>query len=143
PKDSAAGRKQFGRCMEERRRQESLEADWKAVERGWCLGDKTFKEELLEQMHQRRGDHYGPELPQADIVHAAKLLQPEFRKRGWTPAELNRRRKADREKIEIAWRLRRETTMTLKWIAQRLHMGSWTHVSNCLVERRKREEKCK
>jgi len=30
-------------------------------------------------------------------------------------------------------RLRRESIMTLKWIAQRLHMGSWTHVSNCLA----------
>ena len=29
-----------------------------------------------------------------------------------------------------ARRLRRETTMTLKWIAQRLQMGSWTYVSN-------------
>ena len=28
--------------------------------------------------------------------------------------------------------LRQQTTMTLKWIAQRLHMGSWTYVSNLL-----------
>jgi hypothetical protein len=26
--------------------------------------------------------------------------------------------------------------MTLKWIARRLHMGSWTHVSNCLARHR-------
>jgi hypothetical protein len=30
-------------------------------------------------------------------------------------------------------RVRRESTMTLKWIAQRLHMGIWTYVSNCLA----------
>ena len=28
--------------------------------------------------------------------------------------------------------LRQQTTMTLKWIAQRLHTGSWTYVSNLL-----------
>ena len=33
--------------------------------------------------------------------------------------------------------------MTLKWIAQRLRMGTWTHVSNCLGQRRKENEKCK
>jgi len=44
--------------MEHRRRQESPDADWKAVEGGWFLGDKAFKEELLAQMHERRKDHY-------------------------------------------------------------------------------------
>ena len=33
-----------------------------------------------------------------------------------------------------ARRLRQETTMSLKWIALRLHMGSWTYVSNLLNE---------
>jgi len=33
----------------------------------------------------------------------------------------------------MALRLRRENIMTLKWMAQRLHMGSWTQVSNCLA----------
>ena len=44
-----------------------------------------------------------------------------------------KRRKGDREKVKMALRLRRESIMTLKWIAQRLQMGSWTHVSNCLA----------
>jgi len=34
--------------------------------------------------------------------------------------------------VRIARRLRQETTMTLAWIARRLHMGVWTHVSNLL-----------
>jgi hypothetical protein len=33
-------------------------------------------------------------------------------------------RKGHRKKVEIALRLRRETTMTLAWIAQRLQMGA-------------------
>jgi hypothetical protein len=28
--------------------------------------------------------------------------------------------------------------MSLKWIAQHLHMGSWTHVSNLLRREKKR-----
>jgi hypothetical protein len=53
--------------------------------------------------------------------------------RKWEEANLVKRRKGDPEKVKIALRLRRESIMTLKWIAQRPHMGSWTHVSNCLA----------
>lgn len=132
PQDSPAGRRQFARLLEQRRRQETPQTNWKAVERGWCLGDKEFKAELLAQMHGRRGDHYGPELREADTLHAERLVREELRRRGWTEAELGRRRKGDPQKVQIAWRLRRQSTMTLKWIAQRLKMGAWTHVSNCL-----------
>jgi len=39
-----------------------------------------------------------------------------------------------RAKVLLARRLRLETTMSLKWIAERLLMGSWTCVSNLLNE---------
>jgi len=45
---------------------------------------------------------------------------------------LARRHKGDAGRVRIAWRLRQETIMTLAWIAQRLRMGAWTHVSNLL-----------
>jgi len=141
PQDSTAGRKRFGQCMEHRRREEGPKSDWKAVERGWFLGDEQFKHELLAQMHQRRGDHYGPELREADQLHAERILKEQLRQRGWTEAELSRRRKGDPEKVQMASQLRAHTTMTLKWIAQGLKMGAWTHVSNCLVQNRK-SEKC-
>jgi len=127
--------------MEERRRQESDGSEWKAVRRGWCLGDKAFKKELPEQMHEGRGDHYGEELREADTEHAEGVLAAELRRRRWTESQLRNRRKGDPGKVEIAWRLRRETTMTLRWIADRLHMGTWTSVSNCLTEKRKLNEK--
>ncbi len=143
PKDSPAGRRHFGRCMEGRRRQESPQSNWRAVERGWFLGDQQLKEELLAQMHERRQDHYGAELREADLVHAERVLGEELSRRGWSEPDLGRRRKGDPEKVEIAAQLRARTTMTLKWIAQRLKMGAWTHVSNCLVQKRKDEEKGK
>ena len=37
--------------------------------------------------------------------------------------------------LALARRLRQETTMSLKWIAQRMHVGSWTYVSNLLREK--------
>jgi hypothetical protein len=36
------------------------------------------------------------------------------------------------EKMRMAGRLRQETTVTLKWIAQRLQMGTWTNLNHHL-----------
>ena len=113
------------------------------VERGWCLGDEEFRAQLLAQVGQWRADPYGEELRQADEAHARALRQKELPARGWAEADLAERQQGDREKLDMAWRLRQETTMSLKWIAQRLHMGSWTYLSNLLVLRRKGAERIK
>ena len=46
PKDSAAGREEFGRQME-RRRQEEESADYRWIQRGWRLGGWTYVSNLL------------------------------------------------------------------------------------------------
>jgi len=79
---------------------------------------------------------------EADAAQAERAVAEKLRRRGWREAELTLRRKADPENVGMAWRLRRETAMALKWIAKRLKMGVWTHVSNCLVEKRKQNENC-
>jgi len=88
------------------------------------------------------GTHYGPELREADAVHAEELVQAELRRRHWTEAQLEGRPKGDAVKVEIAWRLRQQSTMTLKWIAQRLRMGSWTYASNCLAQKHRESAVC-
>ena len=42
----------------------------------------------------------------------------------WTESQLSSRRKGEAGKVQMAWRLRRETTMTLRWRAHRLQMGT-------------------
>jgi hypothetical protein len=56
----------------------------------------------------------------------------ELRQRGWKAEDLARRRNGDKHKREIALRLRRETTMTWEWIAQRLAMGAAGYAANCV-----------
>ena len=107
---------------------------WKGLRRGWCLGDKAFRKALLDQMKERRGvNHYGEERFESDEAKAEGILDEELRRRGWRPEELQARRKGDKNKVRMAARLRRETTMTLKWIAEHLAMASWTNVSNLLA----------
>ena len=65
---------------------------------------------------------------------AERIVREEVERLGWREEELWVRRKGHRAKVLLARRLRQETTMSLKWIAERLHMGSWTYVSNLLNE---------
>jgi len=132
PKDSVAGRRQFERLMEEGRRAEDPE-QWKALRRGWCYGEETFRAELLEQMGRQIGtQHGGSERQETAMAKAERLLAEELQRRGWSDEELSRRRKADRGKLEIAERLRSETTMTWAWIATHLHMGTAGYAANVL-----------
>jgi hypothetical protein len=48
---------------------------------------------------------------------------------------LERRRKGDAQKLQMARRLRKETTMTWNWIADQLHMGVGASVANRLRNR--------
>ena len=51
---------------------------------------------------------------------------------------LHGRRNSDPQKVRIAARLRRETTMTLERVANRLCLGASAHVSS-LLQRRNQE----
>ena len=55
PKDSVAGREELENYLEVRRAQED-DGEWKRIRRGWCLGNATFRQELLAQAHTRAGD---------------------------------------------------------------------------------------
>jgi REP-associated tyrosine transposase len=139
PKDSAAGRAEFRRQMEQRRREE-LEQQWKPIRRGWCFGEESFREELLAQMSGRMGEHhYGLERRESAEEKAERIVKEELAKAGWRPEELAKRAKGDSVKLAVALRLRGDTTMTLKWISQRLEMGAWTHLNKRLYEQRRGE----
>jgi putative transposase len=132
PKDSAAGREQFERMMEERRQHDEPE-EWKALRRGWCFGEEAFRMELLEQMSEKIGVHHGGgERIETAKAKAERIVAEEMARRGWNEAELEKRRKSDAEKINIARRLRAETTMTWGWIAERLVMGTSGYTADSL-----------
>jgi hypothetical protein len=91
----------------------------------WCVGSEQFRQELLLQMNTVSVQSYaGPEWQESAEKKALRILSEELRRRGWDLEELKRRRKGDPQKIQIARRLRDQTTMTLAWIAQSLSMGA-------------------
>jgi hypothetical protein len=123
-KDSAAGRQVFEQQME-RRRLADLEQEFGTLERSWYIGGEQFRQELLEQVHTPPGpSHFGEAVQEAVEARAERLVADALRGLGWNEQELLRRPKGHPAKVEIARRLRSQTTMSVAWIAQRLSMGS-------------------
>lgn len=132
PGDTPAARREFALRMEARRAAD-LDHEWKPVRHGWCLGSQEFRKGLLEEMRGRAGpNHGGEERRESEAAWAEQLVAEELRRRRWTAAELEQRRKGDTQKLTMARRLRQETTMTLTWIAQRLNMGATGSLANLL-----------
>ena len=139
PQDSAAGREQLEAYLEQRRTAEESD-ELKGIRRGWCLGGEIFRQELLEQAEACAGEnHHIQTRRESAEEKARRIRQAELDKLGWREEELAQRDKGDAGKIRIARRLRSETSVPLKWIAEELKMGSWTYVASRL--NRKKEVK--
>ena len=84
-------------------------------------------------MRKKAGpEHYGKEIGESAEDKAQRLIGQALKKLGWKESAVTRLRKGDPKKIRIALCLRRETTMTSAWIAQRPHMGTKTHLAHLL-----------
>ena len=98
-----------------------------------CLGSEEFRQELLAQVGELASPKLaGEEIRQSALAKAQRIDQDELGALGWSGQDLQGRRKSDPQKVRIAARLRRETTMTLDWIAACLCMGAATHVASLL-----------
>jgi REP element-mobilizing transposase RayT len=123
--DTPEGRAQFEQWMERRRWEETDPEALKALRRGWCLGSEGFRREMLLRMEGKLGEHHSGELHRASAeAKAERIIAEELQRQGWQEADLLARRKSDAVKLEIAARLRRETTLSTKAIAARVHLGS-------------------
>jgi hypothetical protein len=135
PGDTRAGRRRFEQAMEKRRFEANGE-DYKGLERGWYFGAQEFREELLAQARGRIGpNHFGQERRELAEDRATRLVGERLAELRMTPAQLQSLPASAGVKVELARQLRRETTMSLKWIAQQLGIGSWKYLSNLLGQR--------
>ena len=138
PTDTPAGRAEFSRSMETRRCAKA-EGDYQPT--GWYHGSEEFRQEKLDQVKElAKPTHRELEVRESDQARAERLLQQELAALGWSTSDLEGRRKGDPQKLRIACRLRRETTMTLAWISARLYMGTPSHLACLLYRQTARKE---
>jgi hypothetical protein len=132
--DSPAARQEFEGRTEARRLESGEDESLKALRRGWCLGSQEFKQQKLEELESQVGQHhFGQMRLEVAQAKAERIISQELRRLGWQEADLASRRKRDPGKLEIAVRLRKETTLSVKEIAARLHLGTPASASVCLL----------
>jgi hypothetical protein len=128
--DNHSGRLEFARCLEALRIDREGDVMRRGLLSGWRLGSEEFVARLLDQLKEE--PRHVPLRREAMSQRAERVIVEELAKAGWTDAQLTQERKGNPIKVGIARRLRAETTVSLAWIADRLHMGRWTYVSNLL-----------
>lgn len=80
---------------------------------------------MLQSIEGKLGEHHSGHLRlETAQAKAERLIAQELQQRGWGEGDLLARAKSDKTKLEIAARLRRETTLTIKAIAARLNLGT-------------------
>ena len=132
PADTWAGRQRFEQLMEQRRG-EADDQVYKPIRRGWCFGEAQFREELLAHVDAQLGEnHFGQERQESVEQKALRMIDEELRKLSLSLEDLRLRRNGDPVKVGIARSLRRQTTMSLKWVAEQLGMESWKYLSKIL-----------
>ena len=133
PGDTGAARREVERHTEGRRGDAEEDPAWRKIRRGWFLGDRKLKRELMEEaLAGLRPGHLGEIRSEGEETKADRLVDEGLEKLGWGRGELKRRLKGDPGKVKLAARLRSETTLTMASIAERLEMGSGSYVANLL-----------
>lgn len=137
--DDRTGLQKYRRYMQQRisevcSREYSIEYEerWRAIRRGWCLGDDDFRAEMEDLADERirqydRRSYVGDEARMHDEREAERLLSAGLEIVGVPVDRLPSMRKADPRKKVIAWLIRRNTGINNQWISTKLFMG---HASN-------------
>lgn len=123
--DTAVGRQEFERHLEFRRAAEGNDQKLTPLRRGWCLGSDDFRQKMVELAGARLGEsHAGVLRRETAEQRANRIIAEELKRLGLNESQLELRPNADPDRVAIAIRVREETTMSMKWIAARLHVGT-------------------
>jgi hypothetical protein len=85
---------------------------------------------LIEQ--ERCEHHYGQEILESVEREGERLMAEMMKAEAWTEQDLRGKRKSDRGKVQMAAALRARTTVSWKWIAEKLWMGHWRSAANAV-----------
>jgi hypothetical protein len=111
-----------------------LDEQWKALRRGWYVGGESFAEKLKLRLRKaaggrRRESHSGPARLAHDQAAAERNLERALQVLEMDKKSLELLPKAAPEKVVLAWWLRKNTTVTLRWVSERLGMGHYTRAT--------------
>jgi len=114
----------------------------KQIKRGWYIGSREFRELLGEKLsaRQKLGDNYrGLQRREHREEEAERLLEEGLKYLNISGAKLCEKRNNCLEKQALAWLLNVHTTVTVRWVAERLKMGHPENASHGINRFRKEE----
>ena len=126
--DNSRGRREFfeimtARCGQEGHAEEEL---WSGIRRGWRFGAEDFVERLAGMGQANKGNpasHLSDSLEETMEEKARGVIRAFLKKRGLGLQAFLKLKKGDPAKVRLAEDLRRNTTMTMAWIAKELNAG--------------------
>jgi len=139
-KDDGAGRMKYRQYMarrvgelKTRRGRKQYQQAWKPVRFGWFVGDGEFEQSLLKGVKRvveknRRESYSGAALVRHEEEKAERLIAESLKAMKLREGDLARLAMGAIEKGLMAWQIQAATTLSQRWIAERLSMGSPSNV---------------
>jgi REP element-mobilizing transposase RayT len=131
--DTAAGRRRYLDYLQWLAEDEPARKQlrFEAMSRGWVIGTENFAKTMVQENEELRG--HGHRLA-AELQETREALWQEeldrlLAKLGRTGADLEPERKSANWKVALAAALKARTTVTNRWLGERLHMGGLHEVS--------------
>ena len=122
---------------------QELEAKWKALRRGWYVGEESFGEKLKRRLgrlvaRKKRESHSGGAKQAHGEAAARELLAADLGVLGLRAGKLRQMRKQTSEKKALAWWLRQRTAVLLRWVSEASSMGHYTRVTPAVSRMQRR-----
>ncbi len=136
-KDNTPGRESYGKYMDAKG--EEMQGGepgigYEELRRGWCLGDGTFRQKMLDKAEKalkskKRESLMGAAVREHGEAEAVRLLDEGMEKLGLAAEQLESMPKLSPEKQVLAAWLASQTLVGTEWIAGVLWMGHRSNVS--------------
>src|SRR5208282_3849807 len=124
---------------------EGLNEQWRAIRRGWYLGEKGFRDGWLEMAQKvlqtgRQTTYSGGAKVEHGEGEAERLMSIGMGVLGMEGVDLKTTAKGMAEKQVLAWWLCGRTTVRRRWVSERLGMGDESRVTQAIRQVEQGEE---
>ena len=131
-KDNSVGRESYLKYLEAKGAETGK--SYRELERGWCMGDGDFKQKMLDKAEgvltkNKRESNGGSIRTDHSEQEASRMVTDALESLGIAVEDLAKMSKSGLEKRAIAALVSSKTLVSTEWLAETLHMGHRSSVS--------------